>query len=72
MGTAIIHNASSGEAPEQAATKKQNTVKTSTEQDGDGLTYKQQLKQDAMLWAEFLYGEYKREKMLTEENNGDE
>lgn len=31
------------------------------------LTYKQQLKQDAMLWAEFLYGEYKREKVLLEE-----
>jgi hypothetical protein len=28
------------------------------------LTYKQQLKQDAMLWAEFLYAEYKREKTL--------
>jgi len=27
-----------------------------------GLTYKQQLKQDAMLWAKFLYAEYKREK----------
>lgn len=32
-----------------------------------GLTYKQQLKQDAMLWAEFLYSEYKREKVLLEE-----
>lgn len=32
-----------------------------------GLTYKQQLKQDAMLWAEFLYSEYKREKALLEE-----
>lgn len=31
-----------------------------------GLTYKQQLKQDAMLWAEFLYAEYKREKALWE------
>lgn len=31
------------------------------------LTQKQQLKQDAMLWAEFLYSEYKREKVLKEE-----
>jgi len=31
-----------------------------------GLTYKQQLKQDAMLWAEFLYSEYKHEKALRE------
>lgn len=34
---------------------------------GSGLTYKQQLKQDAMLWAEFLYSEYKREKTPREE-----
>ena len=33
----------------------------------NGLTYKQQLKQDAMLWAEFLYSEYKRHKALLEE-----
>lgn len=32
-----------------------------------GLTYKQKLKQDAILWAEFLYAEYKREKALFEE-----
>ena len=31
------------------------------------LTPKQQIKQDAMLWAEFLYSEYKREKALREE-----
>lgn len=31
-----------------------------------GLTHKQQLKQDAALWAEFLYSEYKREKTLRE------
>lgn len=47
-------------------------IKTLSEESDGDLTYKQQLKQDAMLWAEFLYGEYKREKMLTEENNGDE
>jgi len=29
-----------------------------------GLTYKQQLRKDALLWAEFLYSEYKREKEL--------
>lgn len=30
------------------------------------LTYKQTLRQDAMLWAEFLYSEYSREKALRE------
>ncbi len=30
------------------------------------LTPKQQLKQDAMLWAEFLYSEFQREKALRE------
>lgn len=34
---------------------------------GNGLTYKQQLKQDAMLWAEYLYSEYKREQTSLEE-----
>jgi hypothetical protein len=34
---------------------------------GSGLTDNQQLKQDAMLWAEFLYSEYKREKALSGE-----
>lgn len=34
---------------------------------GNGLTFNQRLKQDAMLWAEFLYSEYKREKALKEE-----
>jgi hypothetical protein len=32
-----------------------------------GLTYSQQLKQDAVLWAEFLYAEYKREKAQLED-----
>lgn len=49
----------------------QQTQIPPNENDG-GLTYRQQLKQDAMLWAEFLYSEYKREKMLKEEDNGDE
>ena len=52
MDSAIIRQASSGKKPDDANTS--------------GLTYKQQLKQDAMLWAEFLYSEYKREKALTE------
>ena len=47
-------------------------IKIPTAESDSGLTYKQQLKQDAMLWAEFLYSEYKREKILKEENNGDE
>jgi hypothetical protein len=51
--SAIIRQASSDKKPEEANTS--------------GLTYKQQLKQDAMLWAEFLYSEYKREKALKEE-----
>lgn len=53
MDNAIIRQAS--------ADKKPNEV------NANGLTYKQQLKQDAMLWAEFLYSEYKREKALIEE-----
>ncbi len=51
--SAIIRQASSDKQPEDANTS--------------GLTYKQQLKQDAMLWAEFLYSEYKLEKALKEE-----
>lgn len=53
MSSAILQKASSGKKPE--------------EENANGLTYKQQLKQDAMLWAEFLYAEYKREKALLEE-----
>lgn|GEM_PF-4374913 len=53
MDDAIIRQASGDKKPEVANTS--------------GLTYKQQLKQDAMLWAEFLYSEYKREKALKEE-----
>lgn len=52
----------SGE-PSDANQKNQTTPK---ENKGYGLTYKQQLKQDAALWAEFLYSEYKREKTLRE------
>jgi len=44
--------------------KKSNTTSSKSM---SGLTYKQQLKQDAVLWAEFLYSEYKRNKALTEE-----
>lgn len=51
--SAIIRQASSNKKPDDANTS--------------GLTYKQQLKQDAMRWAEFLYSEYKREKVLLEE-----
>lgn len=67
MGSAIIHNASSDKKPEQEAIKKHKATKSPTEENTGGLTYKQQLKQDAMLWAEFLYSEYKREKALLEE-----
>lgn len=42
----------------------QQIKKPIKEEGGSPLTYKQQLKQDAMLWAEFLYAEYKREKAL--------
>jgi hypothetical protein len=52
VDNAIIRQASTDKKPE--ANKR-------------GLNYKQQLKQDAMLWAEFLYSEYKREKALKEE-----
>lgn len=50
--------------PDEAKQKNQTAPKENKEYD---LTYKQQLKQDAMLWAEFLYSEYKREKVLLEE-----
>lgn len=53
MDNAIIRQASADKKPKDA--------------NAGGLTYKQQLKQDAMLWAEFLYSEYKREKALKEE-----
>lgn len=46
---------------------KQKAKKILANKQFTGLTYKQQLKQDAMLWAEFLYAEYKREKALLEE-----
>ena len=41
--------------------------KISSTPSNNGLTYKQQLKQDAMLWAEYLYSEYKREQASLEE-----
>lgn len=47
--------------------QKQNNQAHPKENGDIGLTYKQHLKQDAMLWAEFLYSEYKREKVLLEE-----
>jgi hypothetical protein len=52
----------SGE-PSESNQKNQTTPK---ENKGYGLTPKQQLKQDAALWSEFLYSEYKREKALRE------
>ena len=45
----------------------QKSKNTSTASEKPALTPKQQLKQDAMLWAEFLYSEYKRKKALIEE-----
>jgi hypothetical protein len=45
----------------------QKSESKSTPPDELVLTARQQLKQDAMLWAEFLYSEYKREKALLEE-----
>lgn len=53
MDNAIIRQASADKKPNEA--------------NMNGLTYTQQLKQDAMLWAEFLYSEYKREKAQEEE-----
>lgn len=38
-----------------------------SKKNSSGLTHKQQLKQDAALWAEFLYAEYKRNKAQCEE-----
>jgi hypothetical protein len=49
----------SGQSSETLEQPTKKLVKASS---GNPLTYKQQLKQDAMLWAEFLYAEYKREK----------
>ena len=42
-------------------------MQKSTNNTSGELSYSQQLKQDAMLWAEFLYSEYKREKSSFEE-----
>jgi len=43
------------------------SMQKSTNNTSGELSYSQQLKQDAMLWAEFLYSEYKREKSSFEE-----
>lgn len=59
-----LDSTSTASLPDEAKQKNQTTPKENKEY---GLTYKQQLKQDAMLWAEFLYSEYKREKVLLEE-----
>jgi hypothetical protein len=45
---------------------KQKTEKI-TAADVGGLTYKQQLRKDALLWAEFMYSEYKRVKEQRED-----
>lgn len=50
--------------PDKITKAEHNIIKKSTSINESGLTYSQQLKQDAMLWAEFLYSEYKREKAL--------
>jgi hypothetical protein len=49
-----------------SAPPSQKLKATLSNKNSSGLTYKQQLKQDAALWAEFLYSEYKREKTLRE------
>ena len=56
---------SESEAPKSYTTQK--AEKSLTNNCFDGLTYKQQLKQDAVLWAEFLYSEYKRKQAQAKE-----
>lgn len=50
--------------PNKKTKAEHNIIHKSTSTNESGLTKNQQLKQDAMLWAEFLYSEYKREKAL--------
>lgn len=50
----------------ESSDAKQKNQTIPKENKGYGLTPKQQLRQDAALWAEFLYSEYKREKALRE------
>jgi len=67
VGDVIIHNTSIEQTAEKEVNKKYKAAKIFEDENTYSLTYKQQLKRDAILWAEFLYVEYKEEKAFIEE-----
>lgn len=62
LGESVESNDDSTAPPRKRNEQKEKSARILPGKNRSDLTYKQQSRQDAMLWAEFLYAEYKRHK----------
>lgn len=62
LGEAVEANDDSTALTRKRRVQKEKSARILPGKNRSDLTYNQQLMQDAVLWAEFLYAEYKRHK----------